>query len=100
MQPLPGRSLAVSVPASASTLSREMDKSKSRCWLNFADGTGNRVVEAPVERPLHRQTWDFPGSLGPFFQHRRLRVSHGDDLAATHLPVAEVDVMHRFARAA
>src|SRR5215216_1631120 len=28
---------------------------------------------------LHRQARDLPGSLGAFFQDRRLRVPHGDD---------------------
>ena len=33
-----------------------------------------------------------------FFQHRRLRVPHGDDLAAAHLTVAEVHELHRLAK--
>jgi len=47
---------------------------------------------------LYRQTRDLPGLLGSFFQHRRLRVPHGDDLAAAHPAIAEVGELHRLAQ--
>src|SRR5688572_17371643 len=51
-------------------------------------GFGRRLIGSLLVAPLctvialHRQTRDLPGSLGAFFEHRRLCVSHGNDLAA------------------
>src|SRR4051794_8067753 len=75
----------------------------SRACVFLLAGSGWRLIGSLLLATictviaLHRQARDLPGSVGAFFQDRRLRVPHGDDLAAAHLTVAEVDELHRLA---
>ncbi len=45
-------------------------------------------------RHRQQQAGDLPGSLRALFKHEGLGVPEGDDLAAAHLTVAEVDEAH------
>jgi hypothetical protein len=84
--------------------SRSSKVTVSPCW-NSRAGFWPLLAPAAARRrllaaalglgvALHRDAGDLPGSFGALLQHRGLGVLEGDDLAAAHLTVAEVDEAH------